>query len=104
MGIKPHLLLSPDYLCAYVGNNDLRVHEADERFYTLSRLARGCKRGVIPYKEKKVRTICGSSIRKMADVTVTIDSQDRDVWADIVTGSLYDKSSGRCLSGPLQIV
>ena len=100
----PRLLISPGWLCAIEGNDDRRVPEEDERIYTLSRLRRACKVGILPTQEHKVRTICGSSIRKFTEVDVLIERQRKEVLADIVTGSLYDKITGQCLSGPLQIV
>jgi hypothetical protein len=44
--------------------------------------------------------LCGAREREMVQVRTTIG----DYWADKITGTLYDPTTGRCLSGDRRLV
>jgi hypothetical protein len=52
-----------------------------------------------------VRSLCGRVIRPIAEVEVTVrKGVTKGYYADAVTGSLYDKETGACLTASTRVL
>ena len=96
----PFLLTNREFDCAVVGEKGPWIGK--RRLYTLYALADAVEKGKFPMLIKRVKSICGTSERYMAECRILHRGIIWTVLCDLITGSLYH--AGQCLSGNLHLV
>ena len=96
----PFAIVDSEAFCL-LSNGSVR---SENKGHTTNTLQTAVRKGLLQYETHRVRTICGSSVRKFVLVVVMHEGGEMRVLADIVTGSLYDIETGQCFTGNLRIV
>jgi hypothetical protein len=95
----PFAIVDEEAFCL-LSNGSVR---SEKKGHTTNTLQKAVRKKQLECEEHRVRTCCGSSLRKFVKVAVLHEGGEMRVLADIVTGSLYDIETGQCFTGNLKI-